>query len=335
MAKTSPDEAIEAGEIRLREWGIGESPTLAEMAAALGREPETDLAIAHRLGRRTEVESVQLLWRLERESADKRVRKEAKRALYRLQQRGVHVEAPTAPPIPVLAVAPEGYLSAVDGRGDQLVWLVKPRPGGIAQLFAVINDPQGLREVDVNLATRKALKEIRGELARKHDLRLVDADWRYCDFLVHRAFEWARAGGVRVSGDYPALRAQMTREPPPAECPPLILSHVDVGAVRADPALLTESAELTAEREFRTWFFGPDDLRPYLEEISSIKNSPLVLNRMQQEERFADVIARAVAELFSGELRDSWPRRLYEMAYFLWSTARRRPAQQAVAVARP
>ena len=103
--------------------------------------------------------------------------------------------------------------------------------------------------------------------------------------------------------------------------------------MRADPALLTESAELLAEREFRTWFFGPDELQPYLEELSSIKNSPLVLNRTQQEERFADVIVRAVTELFSGELRDSWPRRLYEMAYFLWSTARRRPAQQAVALA--
>ena len=168
---------------------------------------------------------MQLLRRFERESADKRLRKEAKRALYRLQQRGVHVaEAAVVEPSPVLAVAPEGYLSAVDGRGDQLVWLVKPRPGGIAQLFAVINDPQGLREVDLDLATRKVLKEIRGELARKHDLRLVDADWRYCDFLVHRAFEWARAGEVRINGDYPALRAQITRESPPADCPPLILS---------------------------------------------------------------------------------------------------------------
>ena len=27
------------------------------------------------------------------------------------------------------------------------MWLLKPRPGGIAHLFAVLNDPDGLREV--------------------------------------------------------------------------------------------------------------------------------------------------------------------------------------------
>jgi hypothetical protein len=334
MAKASRDDAVEAGERLLREWGIGDTSTAAEMAAALGRESEADLAIAHRLGGRAEDESVLLLRRLERESADKRLRKEAKRALYRLQQRGMNVsETPVAEPTPILTASPEGYLSAVDGRGDQLVWLVRPRPVGVAQLFGVINDPQGLREIDLNLATRKALKEFRAELARKHDLRLVAADWHYCDFLVRRAFEWARSRGARISGDYPALRAQISREPAPVDRPPLILAHVDVEAVRADPALLTESEELLAEPEFGSWFFGRDELRPYLDRLSGIESSPLVLNRAQQDERFADVIEGAIADLFFGELRDSWPRRLYEMAYFLWSTARHRSARQAVAVA--
>ena len=87
----------------------------------------------------------------------------------------------------------EGYLSAVDGRGDQLVWLVKPHPGGLAHLFAVINDPEGLREVNLFETTRKALRASREELLRKHELRMIEADWRYCDYLIDRAFHWAAA----------------------------------------------------------------------------------------------------------------------------------------------
>ena len=88
----------------------------------------------------------------------------------------------------------------MDGRGDQLVWLVKSQPAGVAHLFAVLNDPEGLREVALNTITRKALKAVRAELEERHELRLVDVDWHYADFLIHRAFEWASATSRSPSG---------------------------------------------------------------------------------------------------------------------------------------
>src|SRR5215470_18643467 len=195
MAKLPPDAVQEAGERRLGEWGLGAAATPAELGAVLHRDVAADVAIAHRLGALASQESAELLQRLGAESRDKRVRKEVKRALYRLEQRGVHLAAPPPPPAPTpVGAAPiEGYVSAVDGRGDQLVWLVKPQPAGVAHLFAVINDPEGLRESALNSLTRKALKALRTALERKHELRLVEVDWRHADFLIHRAFEWSRA----------------------------------------------------------------------------------------------------------------------------------------------
>ena len=59
-----------------------------------------------------------------------------------------------------------------------------------------------------------------------------------------------------------------------------------------------------------------------------------MLNRAQQQERFEDVIARAIDSVFGADTHASWARRLYEMGYCLAVTRRATRAAQAVAVAR-
>jgi hypothetical protein len=335
MGKPNPDPLLEAGERLLAQWSVGATATTAELAGVLHRDAVADAAIAHRLGAIASDESARLLDQLEREAHDKRVRKEAKRALYRLHQRGIRPPAaPQSAAAPATAPPIEGYVSPVDGNGDQLVWLVKPQPGGVAHLFAVVNDPGGLREVALNSVTRKALKSIRAELERKHELRLVEVDWHHADYLMHRAFEWARASGARMGGDYPALRAQFSRVPPPAALPARAPARGAAAAPQRDEAQLAQSADLLEEPEFRTWFFGAEQLAPYLEELAGVKDSPLVLNRVQQQERFEAVIVGAIDALFGGDARPSWARRLHEMSHYFAATRRPAQAAQAAAVAR-
>ena len=327
MAKRTPDDALAAGEARLAEWGAALDAGAEALAALIGRDPAADAAIAHRLGAVASEDSARLLHRLETESTDKQVRREARRALYRLQQRGVAAAASesAAAPTTVAALSPsiEAYLSAVDGRGDQLIWLVRPQTGGVLHLFAVVNDPEGLREVALHSATRKALKTLRQELEQRHEVRLAPVDWRHADFLVHRGFEWARAAGARMEGDYPGLRAQFAREAP-AETSPL-------PAPVADPEALARSAELLGEPELRTWFRPPEELEPFLREFGGVHDSPLVLSEAQQRERYDDIIGRAIDTLFGGDQRASWARRVTELARYL--TATRRPARAAEASA--
>lgn len=335
MAKVDREQLLHEGENLLESWGVPAGAAAASLEEYAGRSAAADVAIAHRLGGAGGEESVGLLRRIEQAAAEKLARKEAKRALYRLQQRGVRVpEIPSGAPVTIAAPSLEGYVSPIDGRGDQLVWLLKSRTGGALHLFAVLNDPDGMREADLTLITRRGLKAVRAELEAKHELRLVEADWGYCDFLMRRAFRWARERAARIGGDFPALRAQMIPSPGAEEMRPLIFSHLVPPLLDEEPDALARSAEVLAEPEFRTWFFTREDLAPYLEELTSIRESPIVLDRTQQEERFRAVIDRALAELFGGARRESWARRLYEMAYFLWASARREKARSAAAVAR-
>ncbi|HUI28043.1 MAG TPA: hypothetical protein VL403_18325 [Candidatus Kryptonia bacterium] len=335
MAKVDRDEFLRRGERRLVEWGVAPQATAAALRAHAHREPAVDSAIAARLGAQSDADSVALLNEIEKQSSDKLVHKEVKRSLYRLQQKGIAIpeEAPVRAPEPVLGPQVEGYFSPIDGRGDQLVWLVRPLPGGIAHLLAVINDPDGMRDVELNQTTRKALRAARQALEAKHEIRLVEADWRYCDYLMDRAFRWAQQRGSRVEGDYPGLRAQVVRTPAPIDLPPLVFSRLDPESIRAQPALLAESPTLAEEKEFRTWFFDPESLRPYLEALMQAKDSPLVLSQAQQQERFRATVERAVEELFGGEHQASWVRRLLAMAYVLSVTHRDLAARRACAVA--
>jgi hypothetical protein len=198
-------------------------------------------------------------------------------------------------------------------------------------LFAVLNDPEGLREIDLSETTRKALRAAQQELLTRHDLRMVPADWRYCDALVDRAFHWATDKGHTITGDYRGFRAQLTKEPAQDVASPA-RAQLDVEAIRADARVLAESETLLEEKEFRTWFFDPETVQPYLDEARQIKESPLVLNEAQQEERVRAVLDRAVEELYGGDMRQSWVRRLDAMAYVFLATNRRSAARRALAV---
>ena len=334
MSKSNREALLRHGEEILKAWALDRDAGVEALRNITGRDSTADLAIAARLGAQAEPASVEVLLALENSSTDKQVRKEVRRSLYRLERRGLSIPqpAPAEPPRVAPAPALEGSVSAVDGNGDQIVWLLKPRPGGLAHVFAVINYTHGLREVELTPTTRKALREVEQELLHKHELRFVKADWRYCAHLMDRAFRWATEYGQQISGDYPGIRAQLLKEPA-AEIPPLILRYVDSEAVRGDAQLLLDSPRLLEEKEFRTWFFDGEALKAYIDETRQIRDSPLVLNQAQQQDRFRALGERAVEELFGGERRLGWVYRLQEMAYFLHATRRAEPAKRALAVA--
>src|SRR5205823_3590730 len=179
----------------------------AALAAALGELPSPEVAA--------------LLVALEPRAAERAVRKGIRRALYRLRQRGVPVPEPPAPAgTPRTPAAPEaeGFLSLFDGRGDRLIWIVRPLPsGGTFLVAAQVNEPEGLRDLSAGEASRKQIRAARQKLEADSDMRLVAADWRTLDALLVEAH--ARAGGGTVrERDYLRLRPRLP-DPLPARRP--------------------------------------------------------------------------------------------------------------------
>jgi len=311
-------EALRAGRVDVvRVAPLMAGSDAAALAAALGELPSPAVA--------------ELLAALEPHARDRAARKAIRRTLYRLAQRGVPrpPPPPTAPP-PARAAEPvvEGLVSAVDGRGDRLVWLLRALPtGGSLLVTAQLNEPEGLRDVHAAELGRKALRALRERLEREAGLRLVPAEWRTLDALLVEAHE--RAGGGERERDYLRVRPRLTGEPPAAASEPVSARVAPAGAEES-AALVAGSAALLGEREFETWWPTPEAAAPFAGEIAAARESPLVVSRLAQEDRLREILRRTARALFPPAVL---ARRLAGTAYVLAETARPAAARQALAVA--
>lgn len=343
MAKkdTTRDPQLLEGKKLLEQWGVSlawlqdRSVSVADLNVRVGQHPATDLALAALLGDYPTPDAAQMLVAWEAKTSDKNLRREIHRSLYKLSQKGIRADRPVQEqPRPILApIEPEGYLSPIDGRGDRLVWLVKPKVGGgLHYLAALVNEPEGMRYVEAADVTRKALRSMRQDLSTRHQLTMIEVPWRYCDFLMQEGYERAKARNEANVDSYPALRSHLLSSPAsPVELP--LPASLNKETIAADGNLLATSVQLLQEPEMQRWFLDHERAHHYTEQIAQMQESPLILNRYQQQDRLQTVIDKAIAELFSGEQGAAYARRLEEMALYFATTDRLEAAQRALAVA--
>jgi len=343
MAKkdTTRDSRLLEGKKLLEQWGVSlawlqdRSVSIADLNARVGQHPAADLALAAVLGDYPTQDAAQLLVTWEAKTSDKSLRREIHRSLYKLSQKGVQADRPVQEqPRPILApIEPEGYLSPIDGQGDRLVWLVKPKTGGgLHYLSALVNEPEGMRYVEAAEVTRKGLRAMRQDLSSRHQITMIEAPWRYCDFIMHEGYERAKArNGTNVDA-YPAQRSHLLSSPAsPAEVP--LPASLNQETITADESLLATSAQLLEEPDMQRWFLDHERAHHYTEQIAQAQESPLILNRYQQQDRLQTVIDKAITELFSGEQGAAYVRRLEEMALYFATTDRLEAARRSLAVA--
>ena len=312
----------------------------AELFAAYEADSALGAAVSEALGDRAEPASAAMLRRIEGAAEarkDKDLRRAARRALYRLAQKGIAPPAEPQPPAtaaaPARAIDAEGFLSPLDSQGDRLLWIVKPRPGGVWHSSVVVNEPGGLKESVLAETTRKAIRTLRDELAKRHGVRMVEVDARYVDWIASEGFERARAAGSlsASAASHPSLRLQLFLDPP-APAPSPIRALVSAQEVRGDATLLRDAASLF-EADLRLWFLPARDVETYLARVRAMRDSPIVLDRHQQRDRLEEIAVAAITEIFGGERKASWIRRLEEMSYVLAKGGRRDPARALFASA--
>ncbi len=325
---------IDQDDLRLREAGFDPnapaSEALAKLAELRGREGVSDLAIARALGRIADAGAASMLATMEA-GAGGAVRREIRRSLFKLRQRGI--EAPTAPEATreraaTPPVALEALLSPIDAEGARIVWILKPRPrGGITRLWGLESEDEGLVGATIAGLTRKELRSERDELERRANAKLVDADPRLADFILCEAYRRTPDPRRARVGNFLALRAELIASPPPTE-----LDH-PVYRELADTLAEEPSLELLKEPELIEWKLAAADIQPYVDEIAKVGQSTIVVSPVHQQERVNAIVERAVGELLSGECARRIRRRLEDTAYYMLRAGRRRPAGWAAAAA--
>jgi hypothetical protein len=327
---TNPDDT------KLLEAGFDPAAAPADVIAKLrdlrGKPGVTDIAVARALGMIADPAAAAMLAEMEA-GASGAMRREVRRALYKLKQHGI--DAPAAAPAAEIrhANATEkteitAMLSPIDGEGARIVWIVKPRvQGGVLRMWALISEREGLVGAQNTRLSRRELNSEREELERRAQVKLVDADWRVADFIACEAWRNTPESRRGQVGNFLALRSELITSPPPTE-----LVH-PVYAELATEVAGEPSVELLKEPELLEWRLPDELLKRYVDEINEAGESVIVLSPAHKQERVNAVIDRATAALLSGDNGKRIQRRLEDIAYYLARVGRREQAGWAAAAA--
>jgi hypothetical protein len=330
------DELLEARGVDL---DADDELLLPALVGAIGADPDSDLSVADLMGSIASEEAAARLAEWDRsQPADKDLRRIIRASLFRLQQRGVAAaaaareRAETEPVRLVERTEPTGYLSPMDGAGNRLAWLTRPRPeGGLLVLSSVISDRTGMRQVVERTVNKAGFRETLADLEKKH-APLVAAPASYVDWLMQDAY---RRGVPRdeQGGGYPLMRSDFYLEPAkPAASP---LSEMAPGLTpEEESTLLEKSSDLFGLPEFAGWMLPDEMVKVHQQRFRDAQDSSLVINKQQMTERLTQIIDQAFEEIVEAEARSLYTARLGEMALWFLLARRDEPARLSLALHR-
>jgi hypothetical protein len=306
-------------------------PLLGKDLQAAGRLAESMVTIPDRvIGR--------LLHRMFEATQDKKVRKIIKRSLYRLKSKGVVVEEISfdkVKPIlrPLQEDPKEGFASGIDFLGYRLLWLIVPRPGrGLTVMRGVVSDGEGIVDFSREEMTRKGFRSFFEEFKEKNPFPIVEIEPSYVAFLFAQAYPsnvnrkgTPSQGYLRAKSEIESIKKDYAK--------PLIYSYLQADDIAGNDRLLRKGGDLHKADVFSSWRIEEERIQPYADEVWEAEESKIVLNPAQKEVRFQGIYQKALTDLFSGERKFLYQRRLEEMAYVLLKLGREEEAKISLSVA--
>ncbi len=279
-----------------------------------------------------------LLRRMLEVSREKRVRKIIKRSLYRLSSKGIPVEdiltGKESPVLRPLQGEPkEGFASGIDYLGHRLLWLIIPHPGrGLTVMHGIVSDQEGMVDFSQDEMNRKEFRSFFGEIQKQNPFPLVTMEPSYIAFLFTQAYQINLDKKGTPPQDY--LRAKSEIESIKKDyVRPFIYSILQADDVAGDDRLLRKGGDLLKADLFSSWRIEEDQIRPYADEVWEAEESKIIINQAQKEVRLQGIYQKALTELFSGERKSLYQRRLEEMAYVLLKVGREEEAKISLAAA--
>jgi hypothetical protein len=338
----SHEEGIRNGLERLRGSGIAVEHPSAEIVGRLaeqfGKSPDTDFAVVFTLGKIIDPTAVQALAEIDKRASGKEIKREIKRAFFKLSQRGLKIpheqSSDARPAAPLFSPEPkiDAYMSAVDGGGGRLIWIAKPQPNhGLQAIQAMVHDREGLLRMGGTHMRRKELRQMFQEIRERHEVSMIPISWQYADRTIYEGYEKAKARGQTGLENFHELRSMITTGKP-KDAPHPIYEKLDAAQAR-DGAWRERSRRLLDEPELRYWIVTDEWAQAFVAQLQEAQTSRLVLNPLQKEERLNAIVRDAVKTLCSGENGQAFKRRMEDMALYFLETNRPEAARLSLAVA--
>ena len=320
------------------ESGKSEDEIFQSLSPYFGKDLQIDEKLAESLAIIPHVEIAKLLHRMLGVTNEKKVQKTIRRSLYRLKQRGIVIEEihPSKEKSilrPLQAEPPKGFGSGIDSIGQRLLVLVLPHIGREWSVIeGVVSDTKGLVDFLKEEMTRKGFRTFFEEIQKRSPFPLVEMEPSYVGFLFSKAHSLAlQQGKPSFQNDLPFKKEidEIKKE----YKQPLIYTYLQADEIVKEDRILGRAGSLLKADVFYGWRIEADQIQPYVEAVKEAEESKIILTQIQKEARFQEIYQKVLSELFSGERKALYQRRLEEMAYFLFKLGREREAKISLSAA--
>ena len=270
---------------------------------------------------------------------DKGVGKAIKRALFKLNRRGVsteefHAEESDSSTIlkPSHKEPPRCYVGPVDGAGLRAVVIMVHRGGkGLDTGLGVVSNEQGIQEFFYRNFSKRSAKEMKENFSQEAG-PLVATSLSHAATILEESYQRHLELKSDVPADYLELRPWLL-ENAPLLTRPVVYDCISETSI--SDTVLTDSQlmELFDHELMEFWLIEIEALRPFMEDMFKVEESPIVLTDAQKSDRIREIKEKCMSEIFSPERRELLKRRLEEMGYIFFKLGQEETAGLAIAAA--
>jgi hypothetical protein len=268
------------------------------------------------------------------DSKDKSQAKPARRGLHLLRSRGTVIPEPQPRTYrvrgPYAEAEQPSMASLIDGRGERIVWLVRPATEGTGfEVYqAEISETRGLIGFAAGAAPRKEWRERAHKVLADPRLGVAEVSSVHARWLIEQAYERTLAAGRVAPEEFARAKLDLGPVTRPDRHP----------AIDAAPALplgeVRESLKgLFALREVATWIPEKEALDALDVAVGEIVTSKLVVEPAQRLEQLGIAVGRIADQSLTPALRARLAERLHETAYLLAHRGQMELAQRCTTAA--
>ncbi len=248
----------------------------------------------------------------------KPVKKAVKRALFRLQSKGISVagfreESDSKSVLrPIKREEPRCYLGPIDLLGNRAVIIHSFESGkGVDAGMGMASDQEGIGQFVFDQMSRKTARELMTELEEMAG-PFVEVPLSHGAMVLENAFKIENPNAADARADYLKLRPWLLRNTSARD------HSVDFNGVTVPDREITEPEleKLFDNDLMASWLAPFDVLKPFMMEMQSVDESPIILSDSQKLNRMAEIKENCLNKLFDAAGRRRFKNRLREMAFF-------------------
>jgi len=236
---------------------------------------------------------------------------------FEAEDTGRAIWSPPVPPKPI------GLLSMTESAEARMVWVIRHNvPKGMLVFGGLVHDGQGLVKFFLLDVSPREAEKYRDSLVNGQEPTVVETDPAYCAFLLEDAYGRGAPRDAEEAELYKGYRMFLKELSSTEEVLHPIrqaFQHQADQEVTEDP--LGESAALLKHKFLLSWRMDPLRLKPHLGKLEEISESKIIVHPLQKKERIESFYRDTTREMLSDEaFRDTWRRRLEDMAWVLFKT---------------